>query len=398
MGLCSRGGWRTGACAALLLGSFATVAAEPGVPTMTPQAPVVTPASAAAIADYRRKLEEYTRIRQAFESEAAIYWNAVAEKRRARIAKRRSGQEIVLDDYVLTQPPVYAGPGKPIDPSAVTPPPSEKPYVPVVADFLQSAAEHFKFVPTRPQSEIEFKRAYVKVAAAAGLTREQVVRIYGFEAGGKGTYDVQAGLEYPKPGAQAISTALGYNQLLNTNSVELLAEQGDQFLKALKAKAATLEGEPRKTLEKKIENLHRMILFCRTVSDSWSEHDRLANTPKGLGIHALNLDIDIGPLLQTQKLLDSVLFARMKGLDHPLSAAELEMMNLTGDGNGFDMVTMPLAMRDKVPTSNFFQPQGLQHNPVAIRNNVVSKLIAVTNARMDQESKLQGAKDLAAAF
>ena len=31
------------------------------------------------------------------------------------------------------------------------------------------------------------------------------------------------------------------------------------------------------------------------------------------------------------------------------------MMNLTGDGTGLDMVTMPQAMREQVPTSNFFQ-------------------------------------------
>jgi hypothetical protein len=377
----------------LLLGTVAVATAQPTIANASEKA-----ASPAAMADYRRKLDEYARIHQKFEDQAAIYWNAIAEKRRTRVAKRHNGQDIVLEDYVLTQPPVYSGPTKPIDPSAVTPPPSEKPYVPVIADFLQSAAEHFKFVPTRPQSEIEFKRAYVKVAAAAGLTRDQIVRVYGFEAGGKGTYDVQAGLEYQRPGAQAISTALGYNQLLHTNSVELLAEQGDHFIKTLKASAETLAGEPKKALEKKIEILRRMVIFCRTVSDTWSEHDRLANTPKGLGVHALNLDIDIGPLLQTQKLLDSVVFARMKGLNTPLTAAELEMMNLTGDGNGFDMITMPLAMRDKVPTANFFQPLGLQHNPVAIRYNVVSKLIAVTNSRMDQESKLQGAKDLAAAY
>jgi hypothetical protein len=377
----------------LLLGTVAVATAQPTIANASEKA-----ASPAAMADYRRKLDEYARIHQKFEDQAAIYWNAIAEKRRTRVAKRHNGQDIVLEDYVLTQPPVYSGPPKPIDPSAVTPPPPEKPSVPVIADFLQSAAEHFKFVPTRPQSEIEFKRAYVKVAAAAGLTRDQIVRVYGFEAGGKGTYDVQAGLEYQRPGAQAISTALGYNQLLHTNSVELLAEQGDHFIKTLKATAEMLAGEPKKALEKKIEILRRMVIFCRTVSDTWSEHDRLANTPKGLGVHALNLDIDIGPLLQTQKLLDSVVFARMKGLNTPLTAAELEMMNLTGDGNGFDMITMPLAMRDKVPTANFFQPLGLQHNPVAIRYNVVSKLIAVTNSRMDQESKLQGAKDLAAAY
>ena len=103
-----------------------------------------------------------------------------------------------------------------------------------------------------------------------------------------------------------------------------------------------------------------------------------------------------GPLLQTQKLLDSVVFAHRKGFDRTLTAAELEMMNLTGDGNGFDMVTMPLPWRDKVPTANFFQPSGYADNPVAQRNNVVAKLLAATNARMDEESKKPGAAELAA--
>ena len=74
------------------------------------------------------------------------------------------------------------------------------------------------------------------------------------------------------------------------------------------------------------------------------------------------------------------------------------MMNLTGDGNGFDMVLMPAAMREKVPTSNFFQQGGYERNPVAIRNNTVAKLIAATDAKMEKEAKLQGAQDLAAAF
>jgi hypothetical protein len=73
-------------------------------------------------------------------------------------------------------------------------------------------------------------------------------------------------------------------------------------------------------------------------------------------------------------------------------------MNLTGDGNGFDMVTMPLSWRDKVPTANFFQPSGYADNPVAQKNNVVAKLIAATDARMNEEIKKPGAKDLAAAF
>ena len=351
----------------------------------------------AAMADYSRKLAAYTHEWQKYDSEARAYWNSIAEKRRIRNAKSRTHQEILVDDYILTQPPVYSGPSKPVDPSAVERKPPEK-YVPVVADFVKAAAEHFQFVPQRPSSESEYKQAYAKVAAAAGLTKEQVVRIYGFEAGGNGRYDVQAGLESAGANARALSTALGYNQLLSTNSVELMAEQGDDFITALKKKTESLSGEARKALERKIAIVRRMIDFSRTVPDSWSEHEKLAATPQGLGVHAMVLDVDVGPLLQAQKLLNSVAFARLKGHHAPLSAAELEMMNLTGDGNGLDMVTMPAAMRKRVPTSNFFQRSGYERNPVAIRNNVVSQLFTATEAKMDREIRLRGARDLAAAF
>ena len=177
-----------------------------------------------------------------------------------------------------------------------------------------------------------------------------------------------------------------------------MAEKGDQFIRILSAKAAGLTDEAKKTLQRKLAVLKSMVAFCRSVPDTWSAHDKLANTPKGLGVHALNLDLDVGPLLQTQKLLDSIVFARAQGHGAVSSAAELEMMNLTGDGNGLDIITMPPAWRERVPTSNFFQPGGYERNPIAIRNNVVSKLLAATNATMDQESKLQGAKDLAALF
>ncbi len=99
-----------------------------------------------------------------------------------------------------------------------------------------------------------------------------------------------------------------------------------------------------------------------------------------------------------QKLLTSVAYAKSRDYTAPLTAAELEMMNLTGDGNGFDMVSMPDDVRDKVPTSNFFQRGGYERNPVAIVNNTVAKLLAATDAKMITESQLQGAKALAAAF
>jgi hypothetical protein len=368
------------ALAAWLACSFMALAAVPPDP--------------AAMAQYYRLLEQYNQAHEPYAATAGAYWGSISEKRKLRNAKRARGEDLALDDYVLAQPPVYTGPPKPRNPALPSLPP---PRVPVVADFLAAALAEFQFSPRLPQSDGEFKLAYAKVAKAAGLTKDQVVRIYSFEATGNGDYQVEAGLEFNKH-ARAITTALGYNQLLGTNSVEIVAESGNQFLAVLRGQAAQLPADQRQALERKIDILRRMIAFARTVPDDWNQHGILANTQKGLGVHALNLDLDVGPLLQTQKLLDSVNFARRKGITATLSAAELEMMNLTGDGNGFDMVTMPPAWRDKVPTANFFQPSGYADNPVAQRNNVVSKLILATNTQMDQEIKKSGAQELAAAF
>jgi hypothetical protein len=389
---------RSIALAMWALGSvaFAGSVASAQTPARGAAAPKVA-VTAQQMADYRQRLAEYNAAQLIFRQQADPYWAMIVQKRKSRNAKRAAHQQIVLEDYVLTQPPEYAGPPKPVDPSLVAAETTTK-AVPVVADFLKNAAQQFGFEPKKPVDEIEFKRAYAGVAAAAGLTRDQAVRIYAFESGGNGKYTVQAGLEYDKPGAVASTTALGYNQLLATNSVELLAEQGAQFVAALKQRAAQMSGAQKMDMQRKIATLGTMIDFTRTVADDWRLHGKLAGTPKGLGIHALNLDVDVGPLLQTQKLMNSVIFAKRKGYQAPLTAAELEMMNLTGDGNGFDIVSMPGELRPKVPTSNFFDQSGYEDNGVARRNNVVSTLLAATNAKMDQEVQLQGAKDLAAAF
>ncbi len=357
------------------------------------------PPSAVAIADYQAKLAQFQAARAPYEAQAAAYWGAIAEKRRGRNVKRRDHLPITLDDYVLTQPPVYAGPPRPVDPRTPGAPPPERPDIPVVADFLHNAAEQFGFVPDRPASDLDFKRAYARAALAAGLTREQIVGVYAFETGGNGAYDSQAGLVPYRPGARAISPAIGYNQLLSTNSVSLLAEHGGRLAAALRQKANALTGNAKVVMERKIDALKRMIAFSRTVPERWSEQDRLAKTTAGgYGIHAAVLDIDIGPLLQVQKLINSVRFARAKGYTAALTAAELELMNLTGDSTGLDMVTMPQELRTRVPTANFFQQQGYERNPVARRTGVVANLIADIEAKMGQGAQAQGARELAAAF
>jgi hypothetical protein len=382
----------------ILIAVMGLLAAGLAVAAAPPRAQSVPP-SAAVIADYQAKLAHYLQARRAYDAEAGVYWDAVVEKRRARNAKRRNNEQVSLNDYVLTQPPVYSGPPPPINPAGPGPEPGEpkKPEIPVVADFLNAAAEQFGFVPERPQNELEFKKAYAQVAAAAGLTRDQIVGVYAFETGGNGTYDMQAGVSPTRP--HAISPAIGYNQLLSTNSVALLAEQGNRLLAALRQRAKALNGDARPAMERKIEAIKRMIAFTRRVPNNWNEFDKLAKTtPGGIGIHAVVLDRDIGPLLQVQKLLNSVRFARGKHYDAPLSAAELELMNLTGDGNGLDMVMMPQALRARVPTANFFQQSGYERNPVARRTGVVAGLLADIEGKMLRAAQSPGAKDLAAAF
>lgn len=368
--------------------------------------PLPRPRSAEEAA-YYTKLEDYRQARASFAKEAEGYWSGIADKRRERRQRRAEGKPIGLDDYVLAQPPAYQGPAEPVTPASLikSPPPvhtpvpaAPPPQIPVIADFLEQARTHFGFVPEPPPSEADFKRAYAAAAAKTGISKDQAVRIYGFEASGNGRYDVQAGLEAPGAKRRAISTALGYNQLLVTNTISLLAQHGERIVGLLQDAAPAATPERRARIEAKIVILKQMILFAQSVPRKWSDQDDLARTPKGWAVHALILDIDTGPLLQARKLADSLEFAQKKGWMARLTAAELEMMNLMGDGSGYDVLSMPEAMRTKVPTANMFQRGGYERNSVVRKFNTVSALLSATDAKMDAQTDLPGAKEMEAAF
>ena len=95
---------------------------------------------------------------------------AIGHRQAARALRQAPQQRTVeLDDYVLTQPPVYTGPPRPPGYLAAAPRSGQAAApIPSIADFLKAAAEQYDFVPDRPKTDAEFKQAYAKVARGRG--------------------------------------------------------------------------------------------------------------------------------------------------------------------------------------------------------------------------------------
>ena len=69
-----------------------------------------------------------------------------------------------------------------------------------------------------------------------------------------------------------------------------------------------------------------------------------------------------------------------------------------GDGSGYDVISMPEEMRPKVPTANMFQRGGYERNSIVRKFNTVASLLSATDAKMDTQTDLPGAKEMDAAF
>ena len=339
----------------------------------------------------------YRTSRSKFEREHSTYWSRVEAKRDLRKAKRIMRQPFEPDDYVQVGPPKYQGPDLPPDVAKVIaemrPAAAEK-TLPSVSDFLEHAKALYGFVPRRT-TEQDFKRKYAIEALRLGLTKDQVVRIYALETGGLGTYDMQSGINPVTRQGKPISSALGYAQLLHANSTSELVRLGDNFIARLTAMAAVPGTPPERSAElrNKVAILRKMLRAARSIPNEWSAHQRFAGTPAGLGIHALNLDPDIGPWLQVNKikaLKDDAIAAGRPNL----SGAELELMNLAGPRTGLEMMT-PIGSR--MPTTNFFSEGGYARNPV-VREKTGAELLAALEARMEVHLKKSGSIEFAQIF
>jgi hypothetical protein len=350
----------------------------------------LTPAQQRLYVAYREARARYAR-------EHRAYWNRVEAKRRARMAKRMLRLEYAVQDYVASQPPAYHGPELPSAIARIVAqlrPVRPAPPLPSVADFLRHAKEQFGFVP-KLTTERDFKRRYATEALSMGLTKDQVVRVYALETGGLGTYDTQSGTNPVTRQGRPISSALGYAQLLHANSIGGVVKHGEAFARRLTAMAAARGTPPRRVAElrAKAAALRKMLRVARSVPYAWSAHLRLASTPAGLGIHALNLDADVGPWLQVLKLKSLRDTAAESG-HTTLTGAQIELMNLAGPRTGLEMMT-PLGSR--MPTSNFFSEDGYARNPI-VQDKTAGELLATLRSRMEVYLTRAGSLEFAQIF
>lgn len=350
--------------------------------------------SAGLSSSERRTFEAFISARRFYNLTLDEFWGEVNDKRASRRRKRAADQAITAKDYALGYPPEYSGPQLPADlakrwtkfqsaQAEKKPPPEPRPGV---ADFLRHAREQFGFVPERIP-EREFKRRYAREALRVGLTKDQVVRVYALETSGLGTADMVAGIHPITKKGTPISTAIGYAQLLSANSTSELVKHGPEFIARLKRMAeGARTAEAQKKYQVKAQILTRMLAVSKSVPNEWSRHQALGRTVKGYGIHAINIDGDIGPWLQVLKLEGLKTLADKKGKPR-LTGAEIELMNLAGPGTGLEMM-MPAGRAATTP--NFFERGAYGRNTI-VRGKTGAELLKALDERMDTNVKNEGA-------
>jgi len=360
---------------------------------------------ARTLAPAERKLfEDYLSAQATHDFKSDAYWREVSDKKALRRGKRGRGQAVTPADYVTTFPPKYQGPELPAplakrwaayqaEDAEKKQKPPPKP-LPGLAEFLAAAEVEYNFKPERIP-EREFKVRYAREAISLGLSGDQVVRVYALETSGLGTADMVSGIHPIKKTGKPISSAIGYAQLLTANTTDEITKHGPKFLARLKAMAGdrSLSPDRRRALADKHDKLAAMIKAARSIPHRWDQHVAFAKTRRGMGIHAINLDGDIGPWLQVVKLYGLKEMADKAGMSN-LSGAEIELMNLAGPGTGLEMMR-PAAR--KAATTNFFARDAYYRNTI-VRDKTSAELLVALDKRMDDNITNPGAIEFAEAF
>jgi len=384
---------RSIAAGALLL---AMAAATPS--HAQPMAMVTAPAFLERLnPEQRRLFDQWYRSRAAYDAELDAYWQAIDTRKAERRRKRAAGQTVVASDYVAAHPPKYSGPPLRADIAellAAVQAAQPETALPLVADYVAMAGQHFGFAPLLT-TEQEFKRRYAYEALRVGLSKDQVLRVYALETGGRGTYDMQSGFDPETRKGKAISSAIGYAQLLHGNSVNELVTHGETFAARLNALSVLPGVTPQRAqqLIAKAQVVRAMMRVAKSVPNDWSEHVKLGGSPRGMGIHALNLDADVGPWMQVLKLNGLRTLAEKSGRPQ-LNGAEIELMNLAGPRTGLEMME-PAALG--ASTANFFSQQGFYRNTI-VREKSSAELLKALEQRMDVNIVKAGAVEFGQIF
>ncbi len=359
-------------------------------------APLREQFSATLSGEDRRVFDAYVTAQVFHDAAQDAYWSHVDKLRERRKAKKKRNEPLDTADYVQEQPPVYSGPSLSkalakrwaefVAAQEQNSPSEPREEIPNLADFVASARKHYAFVPEQV-AERAFKERYAREALALGLNGDQVVRVYALETGGLGTADMQAGIHPISRKGAPISTAMGYAQLLAANSINELSRHGTGFVARLNQMAQRAEpgSQRQRQLQQKAKALERMVRKAKSVPYVWSRHVAFAKTDVGRGIHAVNLDADIGPWLQVIKLKGLKETAEKAGRGR-LSGAEIELMNLAGPGTGLEM--MEPAGRSS-PTTNFFARAAYYRNTI-VRGKTSQELLAALDERMEANLKNAG--------
>ncbi len=372
------------------------------MPTVALGSPKASAFAATLSAKDRTAFESYIATRTLFNFKLDKYWRRVEDRRAQRRRKKAKRITLIKADYVSSYPPKYTGPNLSKRLSRAwykfrtkDQPKKKKKRKTMadVSDFLANAKRFYGFVPERI-SEREFKRRYAREALRLDLTPEQVVRVYALETSGLGTADMQAGIHPIRKTGRPISSALGYAQLLAANTINELVMHGSRFIKRLDRMAVQANSEARrKKLKYKATALRKMYAKAKSIPNKWSHQVKLSRTPRGNGMHVINIDGDIGPWLQVIKLHGLKEIARRAGRPS-LSSTEIELMNLAGPGTGLEM--MRLAGR-KMPTTNFFSRRGYYRNTI-VRGKTSEGLMQALSKRMTVNMKNSGAREFVAIF
>ncbi len=344
-------------------------------------------------ATYQEQLRAYQQAYAEFQARERAYWAEIERKKDIRTRLRREGRPFERKHFVLVQPPKYEGPKRPVDPNRLAPKkkPPQKSTLPTAKE-LRKAMRDLYGLKIPNIAEKPFKIAFAKEAKRYGLSAEQVIGVYALETGGKGPFDLVSGeaitrnkkCKLVKRGGRPLSTALGYFQLLNANTSSTLAANArgareERYSYRLRQMAEQERGKRKRELKKKAKLLEKIVTDMNNAisrmnvrKNNWREFRALGKTKLGKAIHALNMDVDIGPMIQMSKLAFVRNYAIRKGLGN-VPSDRLELMNLVGYPRGAKMLE---SVAYTVPTANFVTAREIRANRRVLGDKTVEESVA----------------------